>query len=87
MAPPSAPRISSRRWRAQVIIKINLFCSPTAALREGINAAAKRLSRLFAEMSQWNMHESLFLGVFQASQMCVIVDGDNQPALTMQPNE
>jgi hypothetical protein len=33
--------------RSQTVIKVNLFCSPTAAIREGIEAEAQRLSRLF----------------------------------------
>ncbi|HEY6543053.1 MAG TPA: winged helix DNA-binding domain-containing protein [Ktedonobacteraceae bacterium] len=33
--------------RSQTIIKLNLFCSPTAAIRKGIEAEAERLSDLF----------------------------------------
>lgn len=33
--------------RSRLVIKVNLFCSPTTALREGIAAEAERLSRLF----------------------------------------
>lgn len=33
--------------RSQTIIKVNLFCSPTAAIRKGIEAEAERLSDFF----------------------------------------
>ncbi len=33
--------------RAQILVKVNLFCSPTAAIREGIEAEVKRLSDFF----------------------------------------
>ncbi len=33
--------------RAQILVKVKLFCSPTAAIREGIEAEVKRLSDFF----------------------------------------
>ena len=33
--------------RSQIVVKVNLFCSSTTAIRKGIEAEAERLSYLF----------------------------------------
>ncbi len=52
---------TSKIQRSQTIIKVNLFCSPTAAIQKGIEAEAERLSDFFKTKVALEMENSTSL--------------------------